>query len=150
MTTWEVYELVDPRTKKTRYVGVTRMGLDARLRSHIAAPMISTKAWIASLLSTGKRPIIKSLQTIESSSGVHYLDAERAWIQKFIKDGRKLLNKSATWGAPPERSPVVLLEREIVEARGIAQRQAERAFYANQRLEQLEEKLRVMKERGSM
>mgnify|MGYP000505796466 FL=1 len=146
MTAWEVYELVDPRTKATRYVGVTSMGLEARLRSHVNAPMVSTKAWIVSLAARGKKPIIRSLQVIDPSEGAHYLDVERTWIQKFIKSGKKLLNKAAIRGAPPERCPIVLLEAEIYLARGVAQRQAERALYANKRLEQLEERLRAMKE----
>lgn len=54
---WYVYELSDPRTHISKYVGATN-DLDRRLRSHLALQCRTTAKWISELQSTGTAPLI--------------------------------------------------------------------------------------------
>jgi hypothetical protein len=85
-----VYALVDPRTSKARYIGLTKAVPRKRLIGHITyakqgkTPPVCT--WIRELLSDGQRPIMVVLGTTCDKR------MERHWVHQLIADGADLLN----------------------------------------------------------
>ena len=93
-----VYKLLDPREPEAvRYVGITKNGIEHRLRRHLSQATRSTRGltsghkftWIRSLLSAGVVPIV---QLIEIVSPLEWQDRERYWISKFKAEGHRLTN----------------------------------------------------------
>lgn len=105
MWRYSVYELIDPRTGKSFYVGLTRYTLKERLGMHLSAartnfnPHYGSVRYIQEMLTDGVTPEINALETIEtdslnpSSHGAH--DRERYWIATLYHRGEPLVN--ARW-----------------------------------------------------
>lgn len=99
---YKLYYLVDPETKEIRYVGVTSVSLEKRLRGHISKSRIyrldrkglTHKAgWILSLKRKGLKPEINLLQSFANEQDC--FDAERYWVDYFRNVGCDLTNSCA-------------------------------------------------------
>jgi len=89
--TWTVYGLVDPRTHKIRYIGVT-CRLAKRYQAHLCvAPKGRTHCarWIRSLLALGLRPLQITLDVITDG---RWQEAEKRHIEKQRLAGSNLTN----------------------------------------------------------
>lgn len=79
---WMIYGLVDPRTGKTRYVGMTSRG-NRRLNEHMSRAVTGGRThrdcWIRSLITLGLRPTLKVL---EQGAGEGWQDREKFWISE--------------------------------------------------------------------
>jgi len=80
----KIYALIDPITKRTRYIGKTEVTLERRLMQHIGEKKSNTHrvAWIAGLAKKGKKPIIQLIDIIDISE---WIEAEKYWI-RFYKE----------------------------------------------------------------
>ncbi len=104
-----VYALVDPRTAKPRYVGVTVHKPASRLAAHLAEARRSVEEgavdgkhgkdkWIVSLARMGLSPRIHVIQRVlESEQQSH----EAYWIWRLHIEGAKLLNHVVPAGKLP-------------------------------------------------
>ena len=86
----KIYGLVDPETKKIRYVGKTVKSLSSRLSNHLynAKKTKHNKHlsnWICKLLNKGLKPLIIVLETANKEN---WKDVEMKWI----KDTPNLIN----------------------------------------------------------
>ena len=130
-----VYGLVDPRTKKVRYVG-TSTNLNSRVYSHIHSTSVrgnTTKdQWVRELAKEGKRPtgvLLCGEALPKANKDRHALEA--TWIEKLPKLGEADLNSRLTpighrygQGGPKQvvqenyllRARVAQLERDLAEA----------------------------------
>lgn len=93
---YKLYVLVDPNTRKIRYVGQTSQTLYARLHQHIwhttspSQPKHHVNSWIKQLLDMGKKPILRlvcSRETLEEMDA-----AEIASITRLREKGYRLCN----------------------------------------------------------
>lgn len=78
-----IYGLIDPITKKVRYVGKTKRKLRTRLRAHINdKPKNNTYKfnWIQSLIQKGVEPEIFLIETCGENM---WVDREKYWIGYF-------------------------------------------------------------------
>ncbi len=97
-----IYALVDPETKRVRYVGRS-----ARPERRFAAHLSEVKTyrrpkdrWIRDLLDRGLKPALVILEELEghlSSYGMtgdtrHIAHAERRWIRRLLEAGHPLTN----------------------------------------------------------
>lgn len=90
-----VYELIDPFTKKTRYVGCAK-DPHGRLRGHVHEsanrPWSKDKSdWINSLVKKGVKPIVK---VVDSAIGDAWEAAEEKWIAYHRRLGSPLTNRT--------------------------------------------------------
>lgn len=91
-----IYELVDPTTKQTRYIGKTNQQLKDRLRDHIKKTQKAKKpthkeAWIKGLLSKGLTPEIR---LVEVCNVCNWAEREKYWIELGRNIGLNLTNLS--------------------------------------------------------
>ncbi len=95
----QVYALVDPRTGRTHYVGVS-LHPKRRLYDHTHNPIASIRGWIESLDSVGVRPRLEILQ--EVPEGEDPVVHENRWIDKLFREGEPLVNVVGrkAWVAP--------------------------------------------------
>jgi hypothetical protein len=110
-----IYVLVDPRTRRVRYVGCTARSLKDRLYGHLASSTRALERWFRELAAHGLRPIIRA---IGHADNVHDgCRIERAKIKSYRRRGEKLLNQGR---ANPIRvtlkSRVVFESDELVNA----------------------------------
>lgn len=111
-----IYELIDPRTGETRYIGQTR-NPTSRLANHISDALPDPKrAWIAELLDGGLRPEMRVLY--ETSSP---LVDERAEIRKAIAEGASLLNKELNHQSPGKKINLKGGERQTIIRRNLSE-----------------------------
>ena len=99
----KIYVLIDPRDNQIRYVGKTHTTLGRRLCEHCRTDRIDTSRkgrWIAKLLRMGLRPIIETIQTVDSES---WQKAEQYWIGYYRDLGCELTN--GTLGGDGGNSP---------------------------------------------
>lgn len=98
MRTRYIYFLIDPRTMKPFYVGVT-LSPETRLNSHsrkrriIRRRLSPTEQYIVDMLSDGYKPqmtIIDQIRTFDLNE-VHAL--ERSWMLKLLDLGHSLTNR---------------------------------------------------------
>lgn len=98
------YVLVDPFTKKTRYVGYTVSHINARLAGHISDAKIRADTpkgvWINNIILAGLKPL---------AFRVCAYDVERRVIFDLLSDGCELFNKNM----PSHRS----IESQMPDAR---------------------------------
>jgi hypothetical protein len=95
--THTIYILKNPLDDMPFYVGRTTMGLNYRLIGHLSQKTgnLAKIEYIASMLKSGKRPIIEAIETI---NGICHLDKVYAahreifWIQHYKSMGFKLFN----------------------------------------------------------
>lgn len=84
-----IYELIDPRTGQTRYVGKTDRP-DRRLDQHLIDNHNQFKQrWIQELAQLSLRPKLTILDEVPSNQWVEH---ERQWIQRKKDSGCDLLN----------------------------------------------------------
>lgn len=91
---WEIYILRDPETMDIRYVGITTIGINKRLRAHMSEASTSKEVshrihWLKSLKSKRLKPII---QSIESGIGSTWSSRESLWIKILRDAGVNLVN----------------------------------------------------------
>jgi hypothetical protein len=90
-----IYGLVDPISKKLRYVGQTRRGFK-RIREHWRASVLSKEArthktrWIKSLVVKGLTPSVVVFQEFEDDSWLN--EAEVLWLRYLKSCGHPLTN----------------------------------------------------------
>ena len=88
-----IYSLIDPDSRKIRYIGQTRVGLVDRLRGHIhnALKFSHTRKskWIQSLADIGLKPEIVSIEKTDENNCD---DREDYWICYYRSLGYNLLN----------------------------------------------------------
>lgn len=91
-----IYALADPTTRQVRYVGKTKVSVEARLRGHITDSArhqyLPRFKWINGLLLHGLRPEICELENV---GGDDWREAERFWIAYLRFLGCDLLNATA-------------------------------------------------------
>lgn len=91
MKRYKIYVLIDPKTKKIRYVGRTVQTLKNRLKKHLRAKDKSHRVnWIQSLLKEGLNPEIKLL--CETISFDECKELEKYYINRLQKEGCDLVN----------------------------------------------------------
>jgi hypothetical protein len=89
-----IYRLIDPRSKRTRYVGKTN-NLRVRLKNHcqqkLGAVHYNTHCsrWIRELKDYGCRPLIEVLEETDENS---WVAAEMRWIAHYKSLGEPLTN----------------------------------------------------------
>lgn len=90
----EIYGLSDPSTGQLRYVGKTGRSLALRLQKHLNPSHLEgcthKNSWIKSVLSLGQKPIIHSIQVLDTSEDLN--NAEIYWIKFFRDQGCRLTN----------------------------------------------------------
>jgi predicted GIY-YIG superfamily endonuclease len=86
-----VYALIDPRSRKVRYVGCSH-DIQKRLKQHCTNPAYRLYKWIRELASYGMVPKLKKLE--EFSSKHEAYKQERYWINVYEKRGHLPLNKN--------------------------------------------------------
>jgi predicted GIY-YIG superfamily endonuclease len=86
-----IYELVDPCTNQTRYIGMST-DLNTRYLNHLASTDGSSdkRAWIRDLKVRGLKPILNLLEQVEDISLAR--EREKAWIIYYIEQGHPLSN----------------------------------------------------------
>jgi hypothetical protein len=99
---YTVYALVDPRTRRVRYVGLTMKPLAERVRGHQTPSVLAKKtahgAWLRELRALGLSPEGITLELIPHShercapSLRDERVAERDWIERFAAAGADLTN----------------------------------------------------------
>lgn len=85
-----IYSLGDPATGEVRYVGITN-NLKRRRRNHLNCfDRTYRSCWIRSLKDRGDEPVFTVLEEVPD----HTLaaQAERAWIERLVKEGARLVN----------------------------------------------------------
>ncbi|HYT28756.1 MAG TPA: GIY-YIG nuclease family protein [Ktedonobacteraceae bacterium] len=89
----QIYALIDPRDKTTRYVGISKDAL-VRLAQHMNEVENRKRAWLFDLKQQGLQPHIEILETVISDQDVVSLALEREeyWIQSFLDAGAPLTN----------------------------------------------------------
>lgn len=93
---YKLYVLVDPRTKKIRYVGQTTYSIQERLNQHIRhtnAPSqrkLHVNYWIKSLLQVGLKPIVRLICERRTPEDID--NAERTAISRLKNRGYELCN----------------------------------------------------------
>lgn len=90
----KIYVLIDPITEKVRYVGYTnKTNLSRRLSSHLCEAKRKNKChrhyWINSLISKGKKPIIKLIHEVKTHNWEYW---EIFYIKKYKEEGYDLVN----------------------------------------------------------
>lgn len=95
MLKYTVYALCEPDSPNTvRYVGVTT-GIRDRGNGHTTHARQGKPGprneWIRSLLREGKKPLVRTLETIETDRRVVALNAEKKWIAYFNQKGGAVL-----------------------------------------------------------
>jgi group I intron endonuclease len=95
---YTIYSLIDPNTGEIRYIGLTILRPEERLRRHLEPSALKKHThknhWFLSLLSQGKRPILRIVQQWESIEHSLLREAEKYWIEYFKSAGCPLLNKT--------------------------------------------------------
>jgi hypothetical protein len=84
-----IYELVDPRTFKVRYVGQTADMPWRRLRNHRHCPDRYMRRWVTELRNAGLAP---QMRVVEWCPRQHLLRREAAWIRTRRAEGADLIN----------------------------------------------------------
>lgn len=93
---YKLYVLVDPNTRKIRYVGQTSQTVRARLSQHIwhttspSQPKHHVNSWIKVLLEAGQKPILRLVCLRETLEEIDV--AEIASIARLRAKGYKLCN----------------------------------------------------------
>ena len=89
-----VYVLLDPRTGRVRYVGMTEKSVEDRRDSHMwARNLVGASAhadWLRELRDAGLRPDVMRLQSFSGTQAAR--DAEKRWIKRFLAVGADLTN----------------------------------------------------------
>lgn len=85
-----IYILIDPETKKVRYVGQTVRPLEERLRDHLKDKNKNHRTcWIRSLKNRGLTP---SIHLVENVIGNNWQEREQYWIAYYRSIGAPLVN----------------------------------------------------------
>lgn len=90
-----VYEWVDPRDMSIFYVGIT-IDLYERYRQHMRCDGINPQKdqRIQEILMSGHLPIMRTIEQVTTFD--HAAARERYWIQRYLREGVKLLNIAGT------------------------------------------------------
>lgn len=89
-----IYALIDPRTNKVRYVGITN-DVYARFRQHLHCDgnNLEKDAWIKELKSSQLMLIMRTLEVVDDI--VKARGREKYWIQHYKSLGACLFNKKS-------------------------------------------------------
>jgi hypothetical protein len=92
---FEIYSLADPRDRKIRYVGLTQVGVDNRVKTGHSGTMASN--WMFRLRRCDKlNPLVTVLEVVHTRADA--VEAEAFWQEYLRFCGCKLLNNPC---APP-------------------------------------------------
>jgi hypothetical protein len=114
---WHIYALLDPMTKRVRYIGWSGNPYK-RLNDHCngALRVRSYKAhWIQGLLRTGHRPLMVILESGCDARG--YIDAEPNWIAYYRSIGAPLTNATLGGEGCLGWKPTMLTRQKMSRAR---------------------------------
>lgn len=116
--TYQVYALVDPRDKTTRYVGISK-DARSRLAQHMSEIENRKRAWLFDLKQQGLQPDIEILETVSSDQDVFSLASEREeyWIQSFLVAGTDLTNVTGNPLARQTERPFIQEDEESLTAK---------------------------------
>ena len=137
---YKLYVLVDPNTRKIRYVGQTVQSVRARLNQHIwhttspSQRKLHVNYWIKQLLDAGQKPLLRLVclrETVEEMDA-----AESAAIAKLRAKGYKLCN--ITFGGDGH----FLMSEETKEKISQAQRGENNHFFGKKHTEETKELIR--------
>lgn len=96
----KIYALIDPFTKKIRYIGKTIMPLKKRLRYHVLGRSNTDKSnWLKGIVAKGSYPIISEIDSIKNSE---WPEAEKYWIKYYREFHGNLFNMLAGGGYIPK------------------------------------------------
>ena len=86
-----VYDLIDPRTEKPRYVGITS-NPNARLKRHLEDVDTNPAkfAWISELATEGFEPRLHILEIVDSLKLAR--EREKYWVDHYLSSSEQLLN----------------------------------------------------------
>lgn len=88
-----IYLLLDPRSAEVRYVGMTTVSKEQRLRKHYGESRVKHRTrkerWIVALLNLGLEPVILAIEEIPWSERS---ERERYWIRHYRQAGCELFN----------------------------------------------------------
>ena len=89
----KIYALIEPTTKKIRYIGKTAYALNVRLSQHLRDTNSKTHKfkWINSLKKNNLKPEIILIEEVDEDS---WIEKERMYISLFKSLGYKLTNTS--------------------------------------------------------
>lgn len=88
---YRIYQLIDPRTNKIRYVGRTTQKLPARLKKHLRSNDKTYRTnWITSLKNKNLEPIIELICIAKSHE--ECCELERFYIKEYRDNGYNLIN----------------------------------------------------------
>jgi hypothetical protein len=94
-----VYGLRDPRTGALKYVGMTRLRLQDRLRCHMSKANTKSRnraaGWLRGLLAEGLQPVAEVLAVAANRDELLYL--ERLHISRARHEGHPLVNTTHVW-----------------------------------------------------
>ena len=112
---YQVYALIDPRDKTTRYIGISKEAL-VRLAQHMNEVENRKRAWLFDLKQQGLQPDIEILETVTSDQDVFALALQREeyWMQSFLEAGVCLTN---VMGNPPARHAEIQEDEEGLTAK---------------------------------
>ena len=113
---YQVYALIDPRDKTTRYIGISKEAL-VRLAQHMNEVENQKRAWLFDLKQQGLQPDIEILETVTSDQDVVSLALEREeyWIHNFLDAGAHLTN--VRLGNPQARHAGIREDEESLTAK---------------------------------
>lgn len=83
-----IYEILDPDTLKTVYVG-SATNVEKRARGHLSKNDSPISIWVQNMLKQDKKPIFNVIDKGENDGCV----LENKWILKRHAEGHQLLNK---------------------------------------------------------
>ncbi len=92
-----IYGLIDPRTRKVRYIGMTMTTLEERLKQHMTTYRSKRRdhpaksAWIEELARLGLQPEIRLLETAHCPAR---FAREIAVIEDYLDQGADLVNRT--------------------------------------------------------
>lgn len=86
-----IYELIDPRTERPWYVGITN-NPNARLKRHLehSDTNPAKAAWISELAAEGLEPCLHILEIVDSLKRAR--KREKCWIGHYLSSSEQLLN----------------------------------------------------------
>lgn len=97
MSLTKIYELIDPITNETRYIGKTKGSINKRFNSHIHDAINRSdrnayvQCWIKNIVNNGSKPIINLIDEVPTEEWQFW---EKYWIAQYKAWGVRLTNST--------------------------------------------------------